>query len=130
MRPDLATLERLERRARHEAQPKTALAERYLREGLLMSDHPGIHFVEGPMGRRPAVLGCGLDVWEIITVIQDNAGSAAEAAAYLELEPGLVEVAARYYGSNQHEIDEWVDRVEEVAHDEEAKWRAARNALS
>lgn len=130
IRPDRRTLELLERRSRHEAQPKTALAERYLREGLLMSEHPGIHFVDGPMGRRAAVVGCGLDVWEIIGVVRDNGGSIAEAAAYLELEPALVDTALRYYGSNRDEINTWIRRAEEVAEHEEAKWRAGRDAIS
>jgi uncharacterized protein (DUF433 family) len=129
MRPQLATLERLRRRARLSGQPRTALAERYLAEGLLMDEVPGIHFVDGPLGRRAAVIGCGLDVWEVISVVQDNDGSAAEAAAYLEVEPRLVEVALRYYGANREEIDHWIARVHELSELEEDRWRSAQEAL-
>ncbi len=91
-----------------------------------MDEHPGIHFVDGEMGRRPAVLGCGLDVWEIVSVVRDNSGSKEEAAAYLELEQSLVEIAMGYYGSNRDEIDEWTTRVDEFNEVEEEKWRAAQ----
>ena len=130
LRPSARTLERLRERARLLGQKHTVLAERYVAEGVLMDEHPGVHFVDGPMGRRPAVMGTGLDVWEIIAVAKENAGSVEEAAAYLEIDPRLVERATRYYGSNQAEIDDWMARVHDLNESEEAKWRAARDALS
>lgn len=130
MRPERSTLELLERRARAEAVPKTRLAERYLREGTRMDEHPGIHFVDGALGRRPAVLGTGLDVWEVIATVQDNDASVADAAAYLEIETRLVQVAVGYYGSNRQEIDTWIQRVRDIAEEEEGKWRRARETLA
>ena len=130
MRPSVRTLERLRERARLLGQRHTVLAERYVAEGVLMDEHPGIHFVDGAMGRRPAVMGAGLDVWEIITVAKENGGSVEETAAYLEIDPRFVEAATRYYGANQDEVDNWLGRVRDLAEREEAKWRAARNALS
>lgn len=129
MRPAMATLERLRHRAQLSGEPRTALAERYLDEGLAMDEFPGIHFVDGPMGRRAAVIGTGLDVWEVVKAVKDG-GSIEEAAAYLELEPRLVELAVRYYGSNREEIDDWLARVRELSEREEAKWRAAQDALT
>jgi uncharacterized protein (DUF433 family) len=125
MRPSLTTLERLRQRARLTGAPRTALAERYLAEGLAMDEFPGIHSVDGAMGRRAAVIGAGLDVWEIVKAVKDG-GSVDEAAAYLELEPRLVGVAVRYYGSNRAEIDEWLARVHQLSEREEAVWRATR----
>ena len=130
LRPSAATLARLRERARLLGQKHTVLAERYVAEGVQMDEHPGIHFVDGPMGRRPAVMGTGLDVWEIIAVARDNQGSLEETAAYLEIDPRLVETATRYYGSNQDEIDDWMARVRDLNAGEEAKWRAAQDALS
>jgi uncharacterized protein (DUF433 family) len=129
MRPQKATLERLRRRSRLSGEARTTLAERYLAEGLLMDEIPGIHFVDGAMGRRAALMGSGLDVWEVVKVIRDNDGSASEAAAYLEVEPRLVEVALLYYGSNREEIDSWIARVHELSEFEEARWRAARESV-
>ena len=130
MRPSLRTLERLRERARLLGQKHTVLAERYVAEGVLMDEHPGVHFVDGAMGRRPAVMGTGLDVWEIVAVAKDNGGSVEETAAYLEIDPRFVETALRYYGSNQGEVDDWLARVRDLAEREETKWRAARDALS
>ena len=130
MRPTARTLERLRERARLLGQKHTVLAERYVAEGVLMDEHPGIHFVDGPMGRRPAVMGTGLDVWEIVVVARDNEGAVEETAAYLEIDPRLVQVATRFYGANQADIDEWISRVADLNAAEEAKWRAAQDALS
>jgi uncharacterized protein (DUF433 family) len=129
MRPATTTLERLRQRARLSGQSRTALAERYLAEGLAMDEFPGIHFVDGSMGRRAAVIGTGLDVWEVVKAVKDG-GSISEAAAYLEVEPRLVELAVRYYGSNRAEIDGWLDRLRELSEREEASWRAAQEAFA
>jgi uncharacterized protein (DUF433 family) len=130
MRPTKQTLEHLRERARLLGQKHTVLAERYLEEGVLMDEHPGIQFVDGPMGRRPAVIGTGLDVWEIVEVVKDNDGAIGATAAYLEIDPRLVEMAVRYYGSNREEIDGWIERARELSEREEAKWRAAQDAVS
>ena len=82
------------------------------------------------MGRRPAVVGTGLDVWEIVEVARDNGGSVAETAAYLEIDPRLVESALRYYGSNREDIDDWIARIHSLNEREEAKWHAAQEAIS
>jgi uncharacterized protein (DUF433 family) len=80
------------------------------------------------LGRRPALVGSGLDVWEVIKVVKDS-GSAAEAAAYLEVEQRLIEPAIRYYGANKQEIDDWIARVHELSELEENAWRAAQEAI-
>ncbi len=95
-----------------------------------MDEHPGIHFVDGPLGRRAAVLGTGLDVWEVVETVKANGGSIADAAAYLEIDPRLVEAAVRYYGSNKRDIDSWIRRVQAIANEEEARWQRAREALA
>ena len=130
LRPSVSTLDGLRRQARLAGEKYTVLAERYLVEGLAMDEHPGIHFVDGAMGRRPALAGTGLDVWEIVEVVKANDGSAEEAAAYLEKDVAFVHTALRYYGSHRVEIDEWIARVREFNEREEAIWRAARAAVA
>jgi uncharacterized protein (DUF433 family) len=130
MRPSKRTLERLRQRARLLGEKHTTLAERYVEEGVLMDEHPNIHFVDGAMGRRPAMLGTGLDVWQIVEVARDNAGSVAETAGYLEIDPRLVESALRYYGANREEIDDWIARIHMLNEQEEELWRAAQEAIS
>lgn len=130
MRPSKRTLERLRERARLLGEKHTTLAERYVEEGVLMDEHPNIHFVDGAMGRRPAVAGTGLDVWEVIEVALDNDGSVAETASYLEIDPRLVESALRYYGSNRDQVDDWIARIHTLNERAENNWRAARQAMS
>lgn len=130
IRPSSRTLERLRERARLLGQKHTVLAERYVAEGVLMDEHPGVHFIDGAMGRRAAVIGTGLDVWEIVDVAKDNGGSIEQAAAYLEIDPRLVQIAVGYYGSNQDEIDGWIARLRELSEREEARWRAAHAAIT
>jgi hypothetical protein len=101
--------ERLAQRARRAGLAERTLAQRYLEEGLRHDAHPLIQFLDGPSGRRASLVGCGLDVWEVIATVRENGGSTGEAAAYLELSPGLVEAAASYYGEYREEIDEEIE---------------------
>lgn len=130
MRPSKRTLERLRERARLLGEKHTTLAERYVEEGVLMDEHPNIHFVDGAMGRRPAVAGTGLDVWEIVEVARDNGGSVAETASYLEIDPRQVESALRYYGSDRELIDDWIARIHTLNERVESSWRATQEAIS
>ena len=124
------TTARLERRARAAgARPRT-LATRYVEEGIRHDDHPQVHFVDGQSGRRAAILGTQLDVWEVIATVRDNGGDAGPAADYLGVPRGVVEAAITYYGDFHDEIDEEIavnDAESTRAHD---AWRAGRQALS
>jgi hypothetical protein len=102
------TLARLEQRAKLTRVPKTALADRYVEEGLAMDTYPGIVFRDGPSGRRPAVVG-GPDVWEVIQVFLAEDRNTASTSANLTLRPGLIEAAIAYYADNQEAVDEWID---------------------
>lgn len=126
--PD-TTLDRLGARARSRSVAPRTLAQRYVEEGLRTDEHPLIRFVDGPAGRRPRLLGTGLDVWEAISVVQDNDGDEREAAEYLEIPLGLIQAAVAYYGAYRDEIDEWIElnaRESETAHQ---AWLAGQQAL-
>jgi uncharacterized protein (DUF433 family) len=75
----------------------------------MVNEHPLIRFAEGPAGRRPALVGSGLDVWEVISVVRDNDGDEEEAAAYLEISVDLVVAAVGYYDAHKVEIDDWIE---------------------
>ena len=124
------TLEHLRRRAREAGQPQTALAERYIEEGLRMDEHPLIYFREGAAGRRPVLLGTRLDVADVIDTIRQNNKSVEAAAAYLELPVDRVEACLRYYADYGAEIDEWIDRSRAIAEREEARWQRRGEALA
>ncbi len=81
---DPITVKRLKDHAAESAAGQTALAERYIDEGIRSDEHPLIYFREGAAGRRPALIGSRLDVAEAITTIRQNEGSVEEAADYLE----------------------------------------------
>ena len=126
--PD-ATLDRLHARARSHSVALRTLAQRYVEEGLRTDEHPLIRFADGPAGRRPRLLGTGLDVWEAIWVVRDNDGDEREAAEYLQIPLGLVQAAVAYYGAYRDEIDEWIElnaRESEAAHQ---AWLAGQQAL-
>jgi hypothetical protein len=108
--------ERLIEQAQRARLAERTLAQRYLDEGLRHDSHPLIHFVDGPSGRRASLVGHGLDVWEVIATVRDNAGSTADAAAYLEIPTGLVEAAVAYYGEYHDEVDEEI-RLNAVEYD-------------
>ncbi|HKH79177.1 MAG TPA: hypothetical protein VJ996_04100, partial [Solirubrobacteraceae bacterium] len=75
--------ERLAARARRVGLAPRTLAQRFVEEGLRREDHPLVRFADGPSGRRAALVGSGLDVWEVIRTVRDNDNDPEEAAAYL-----------------------------------------------
>lgn len=101
-------LTRLERRARLVRLPKSALAGRYLEEGLTMDSFPGIVFRDGPSGRRAGLVG-GPDVWELIAVLRAEGGDIKSAADTLGIGQGLVDAAEAYYQANREVIDSWIE---------------------
>lgn len=102
--------ERVSEQARRAGPPERTLAQRYLEEGLRHDAHPLVQFLDGPSGRRASLVGRGLDVWEVIATVRDNAGSPTEAADNLQVPAGLVEAAVSYYGDYRAEIDDEIVR--------------------
>jgi len=86
-----------------------------------MDEHPGIVFVDGAVGRRPA-LGAyrGLDVWQVISTLHDNHGDVADTAEVLSIPESEVRHALAYYADHRSEIDDWIH-----ANDEEFERGAA-----
>ncbi len=123
------TIERLGSRARRAHLPPRTLAQRYVEEGLRMDEHPLVRFRDGPAGRRAALVGTGLDVWEAIAVVRGNDGDLPVAAGYLELPLGLVQAAVAYYGGNRSEIDQWIAANEQEQAEAHAAFTAGQAAL-
>ncbi|HEX9549875.1 MAG TPA: hypothetical protein VF971_02135 [Candidatus Limnocylindrales bacterium] len=128
LRPD--TSARLERRAAETGETYTALAERFIDEGLRRIDHPGIDFVDEPAGRRARVVGTGLGVWEVIEVVRANGGSIDRAAEYLDIRASLVAAAVAYREDYPAEIDGWIERNRELADREYSRWLAGNPTAS
>jgi uncharacterized protein (DUF433 family) len=127
---DRATVARLRQRARETHAPQTALAERYIEEGLRREEHPLVYFREGAAGRRPALLGTRLDVAEILATVRQNGNSIEEAAAYLEIPVEHVDACVRYYADYQEEVDAWVERTRAIAERERERWLRRQQALA
>jgi uncharacterized protein (DUF433 family) len=64
-----------------------------------------LRFADGPSGRRAALVGSGLDVWEVIAAVRENDDDPAQTAALLEIPERLVQAAIAYYGEHRDEID-------------------------
>jgi len=124
------TVERLRHRARETGETQTALVERYLEEGLRTDGHPLIYFREGAAGRRPAVVGTRLDVWQVIDTIRQDDGSVEQAAGYLGIPVEKVRACIRYYADYQEEIDAWAERAKSISEREEANWRRQQELLA
>jgi uncharacterized protein (DUF433 family) len=127
---DTDTVERLKRRARDLGAQQTALAERYIEEGLRMDEHPLIHFRDRVAGRRPGLFGSRLDVADVIETIRQNDNSVEAAADYLELPIEQVEACLRYYADHGEEIDEWIERGRRAAERERDLVQRQRQALA
>lgn len=96
---------------------------RILEEWLAMQKHPGIRFVDGPAGRRAALVD-GPDVWEVIM-----AGRSLDldvdrmTKAFHWLGPDRVKAALAYYDDHRDEIDEWIELNDRMAEELQAKLR-------
>ncbi len=129
LRFQTATSARLERRARAAGAKPRTLAARYVEEGIRHDDHPLVRFVDGASGRRAALLGSQLDVWEVVATVRDHDNDVAEAADYLAVSRGLVEAAVTYYGEFQDEIDEEIAVNRRESERAFAAWAAGQQAL-
>ena len=124
-----ATIARLGRHAQRVHLAPRTLAQRYVEEGLRMDEHPLIRFADGPAGRRARLVGTGKDVWEVIAIVRDNGGDAAQTARYLEIPLGFVQAAITYYGAYTGEIDQWIEANEQEAAEASAAWTAGQAAV-
>ena len=88
--------------------------------------HPLVTLADGPTGRRPRLLGTGLDVCEVVSLVRDNDGNEQAAAAYLQIPADLVTAAVAYFDAHTDEIDASIElnaRESDAAH---AAWLVAR----
>lgn len=128
LRPGVS--DRLAEQARRAGLAPRTLAQRYVDESLRREDHPLIRFADGPSGRRAALVGRGLDVWEVVDVVRDNDNDPEAAAAYLEVPVGLVQASIVYYGEYRDEIDAEIALNQAESERGYAAWEAGKQALA
>ncbi len=121
---------RLRDQALRASVPPRTLAQRYVDEGLRREDHPLVRFVDGPSGRRAALVGSGLDVWEVVAALKENENDFVQTAALLEIAPGLAQAVVGYYGEYRDEIDAEIALNQSEWERGYAAWEAGQRALS
>ena len=99
------TTERLvEAEARRTRRSKSAVVEVFTEETARTRRFPGIAFRGDDARRRAWVIGSGLDVWEIIQMLQDF-GSPEELVAETHLSAAQVRLAAAYRDAYPDEVN-------------------------
>ena len=119
----------LGRRARESGQPKAALAERYIAEGLKQDEHPEIVFRDGPFGRRAMLAATRLEVWQVIETLRNSDNSFEATAEYLDLPITRVRACLSYYAAYEEEVDGYAARVREANERAEVAWRREQELL-
>jgi uncharacterized protein (DUF433 family) len=109
----------IEREGEERGQSWSATALDLLTEALRMRRAPGIIFVDGPTGRRAAIAGTGLDVWEVIATWRDAGQDYDDLIRnYPWLSEAQLRAALGYYSLFPEEIDRRLER--------EARWTPER----
>lgn len=101
----LPTDEAVEDEARRTRRSKGAVVADLAEETLRTRRFPGIAFRGEPPGRRPWVIGTGLDVWEIIHMLEDF-GSTEHLVENSHLNERQVRLAVAYRDNHPEEIEQ------------------------
>lgn len=89
----------------------TEVAISLLREAVRMRRVPGVVFIDGPTGRRAAIAGTGIDVWEVVAQFREVGEDPGELkACYPWLTEAQLSSALAYYELYPEEIDARIER--------------------
>lgn len=105
VRLSLPTDRYVEAEARRTRRSKGAIVEALTEEAARGRRFAGVAFRGDDPSREAWVIGSGLDVWEIVEMLQDY-GSVERLVSETELNERQVELACAYYESYPEEIDE------------------------
>lgn len=125
-----ATADELDRVASLRGVSRNELAERYLAEGVRQDEFPQICFRDGALGRRAALVGTRLDVWQVLETVRNHGNALTDAAEYLDLPVERVRAAVRYAAAHEDEIREIAERETAAATRAEELWRAEQELLA
>src|SRR5215207_11704686 len=92
--------------ARRSRRSKSSVVEELTEESARMRRFPGIGFRDEYPRRRPWVLGTGLDVWELIDVLESYGSVGAVVDDFPLVTERHVRLAAAYRDAYPEEIDE------------------------
>lgn len=84
-------------------------------EWTRLQEHPGIRFVDGPIGRRAALVE-GPDVWEVMMIVKDwDFQFERIKEAYPWLTDSKLATVLAYYEAYRDEIEGWLERNAQAA---------------
>ncbi|MEX2238133.1 MAG: hypothetical protein WEB00_11415 [Dehalococcoidia bacterium] len=95
----------LERLAEEDGRNLSAVVNELLFEGARMRRVPGIVFGKEPEGRRPWVVGTGMEVWEVVDIYRGCDCDIEKVKASYPLSGYQVQTALAYYQAFPDEID-------------------------
>lgn len=104
VRLESVTEKLVEAEARRTRRSKSAVVESFTEETGRTRRFPGIAFRGDDARRRAWVIGSGLDVWEIIQMLEDF-GSLEKLVANTQLSPAQARLAVAYRNAYAEEID-------------------------
>jgi uncharacterized protein (DUF433 family) len=105
VRLDERTEKLIDAEARRTRRTKSAVVEAFTEETARTRRFPGLAFRGDDARRRAWVIGTGLDVWEIIHMLEDF-GSPDALIADMPVTPAQVRLAIAYRDAYSEEIDE------------------------
>jgi len=107
----------------------SALAERYVDEGLRHESHPLIVFRDGRGGRRASLAGTRLDVAQVVETAKGS-DSPRDAAEYLGIPMTHLEACIDYYLEYRDEIDARIEQMHALAEGQEEAWRQRQKVFA
>jgi uncharacterized protein (DUF433 family) len=105
VRLETSTERLVEAEARRTRRSKSAVVEAFTEEAARTRRFPGIAFRGDDAGRRAWVIGSGLDVWEVVQMLEDF-GSIEALVADTQLSSAQVRLASAYRTAYPEETDE------------------------
>lgn len=105
VRLDADTEKLVEAEARRTRRSKSAVVEAFTEETARTRRFPGIAFRGDDARRRAWVIGSGLDVWEIVQMLEDF-GSAEALVADTHLSAAQLRLAVAYRNAYRNEIEQ------------------------
>lgn len=107
VRLDEQTEQLVEAEARRTRRTKSAIVEAFTEETARTRRFPGLAFRGDDARRRAWVIGSGLDVWEVIAMLEDF-GSSGALVADTSLSLAQVRLAVAYRDAYPDEINEMI----------------------
>ncbi len=80
-----------------------------LEEALRSRRFPGVVFVEGPAGRRAHVAGTGLDVWEVVELVNEYGSPEAVIRSFPRLTRAAIRTTLAYAREYPEEIQVFLE---------------------